>query len=221
VPGFAQRTEQLRAALTEGSGRARVALGYLAAADVTFVVMPDAGSADRLRTAAPDAVSAAGVTSDGRPVLRVLLTGHPVVLLAPEPASRAHCRLGGETCLGGARGAEDGQPPAAPNPPGIAPVDAALPDVALHVSAGPDGRLLVLAAEDETGWSATVDGRPASVVPAWAHLVAVPLPAGASEVRVGYPAALRDVLLLVQAAAALFTVLTALPGRRVRPGSPF
>src|SRR5207302_688796 len=83
------------------------------------------------------------------------------------------------------------------------PVQALPPDVAIRVSGGVEGRLLVLAAENEPGWHATVDGHQVPVSRAWGHLVAVTLPAQAVDVRVDQSAALRSVLLLVQVAALL------------------
>jgi uncharacterized membrane protein YfhO len=86
--------------------------------------------------------------------------------------------------------------------------------VAVRVSEGSAGRLLVVAAEEEPGWTATVDGRPVPVVRAWNHLVAVSLPMHAAEVRIEQPTALRSVLLLTQAAMVLFILLTAIPSRQ-------
>jgi hypothetical protein len=96
----------------------------------------------------------------------------------------------------------------------VSPVNVSLPEVAVRVSAGGEGRVLVLAAEDEPGWTVSVDGVPVPVVRAWGHLVGVPLPGSAAEVRAEMSTTLRDFLLLAQAAAALFTFLTAIPTRR-------
>ena len=93
-------------------------------------------------------------------------------------------------------------------------MNVSLPDVAVRVSPGGEGRVLVLAAEDEPGWQVSVDGAAVPVVRAWGHLVGVPLPSGGAEVRVSVSSTLRDFLLLGQAAAALFTLLTAVPTRR-------
>ncbi|HKN97847.1 MAG TPA: glycosyltransferase, partial [Pseudonocardiaceae bacterium] len=106
-----------------------------------------------------------------------------------------------------------GRPPTTLGAQGISPVDAAPPDVAVRVSEGPPGRLLVLAANDEDSWQATIDGQAAPIVRAWGHQVAVTVPTTAADVRVAVPTTLRDVLLLVQAAVLLFTGLTAIPGR--------
>src|SRR5262249_45819699 len=85
----------------------------------------------------------------------------------------------------------------------------------VRVSDGPSGRLLVLAAEDEPGWRATVDGRQVATVRAWGHLIAVPVPTTAANVTVDQPGTLRSFLLLAQAALLLFTILTAIPSRKV------
>ena len=62
----------------------------------------------------------------------------------------------------------------------------------------------------------TVDGRQVPVVRAWAHFVGVPVPTRTAEVVVEQPTATRGVLLLIEAAAVLFTLLTAIPSRRPR-----
>jgi hypothetical protein len=125
-----------------------------------------------------------------------------VTLLSPELARRA---------LTG------GDPPTELGAAGIVPVEASPPSVAVRVSDGPAGRLLVLAAEEEPGWTATIDGRQVPIARAWNHLVAVSLPTRAAEVRIEQPTALRSVLLLTQAAMVLFTLLTAIPSRRPTP----
>ncbi|WP_433265295.1 glycosyltransferase [Actinosynnema sp. CS-041913] len=199
-PASAARLERWHRELTSGSGEVvRTALAQVAASGVAFVVLPDRAAGQRLQDLVGDLVAVAPPMSDGRPVLRVQLAAGNAVLLSPELARRA--RTGGT-------------PPDALGAPGIAPVESAPPEVGVRVSEGPEGRLLVIAAEEEPGWSASVDGRPVAVVRAWGHLVGVPVPATASEVRVEASGTLRELLLLVQAAAALFTVLTAIPSRR-------
>jgi GT2 family glycosyltransferase len=169
------------------------------AAGVLFVVVPTETEAVQLRESAGDLVADAPKTSDGRPVLRLQPAAGPVALLSPEQARRA---------------VTGGEPPSELGAGGIVPVDAVPPSVAVRVSDGPAGRLLVIAAEEEPGWTATIDGQQVPIVRAWNHLVAVSLPTRAAEVRVEQPTALRSVLLLTQAAMFLFTVLTAIPSRR-------
>ncbi|QFZ23210.1 glycosyltransferase family 2 protein [Saccharothrix syringae] len=203
VPAAAARLERWTRELTGGApDAARVALAQAAASGVAFVVVPDLESAQRLRDAAGDLVAVTPSLSDGRPVLRVQLAAGNAVLLSPEQARRA--RTGGN-------------PPTELGAPGTAPVEAAPPEVAVRVSEGPEGRLLVLAAEEEPGWRAWVDGREVATVRAWGHLVGVTLPTTASEVRVEATSTLRELLLLLQAAAALFTALTAIPARQRPP----
>ncbi|MFS8096483.1 glycosyltransferase [Lentzea alba] len=198
------RLRRWNSALLDGAAPAvKVALAQAASSGVSFVVLPSEEVASRVRGAAGELVSVAPGASDGRPVLRLRLAGDTGVLLAPELARRA--RTGGE-------------PPVELAAAGVAPVNVSLPDVAVRVSAGGEGRVLVLAAEDEPGWTVSVDGARVPVVRAWGHLVGVPLPASAAEVRVGMSGTLRDFLLLGQAAAVLFTVLTAVPGRRRAAG---
>jgi hypothetical protein len=120
-----------------------------------------------------------------------------VILISPEQAKAA-------VTGGGAPG----------NAPGVAPVQAGLPDVRVRVSDGPTGRLLVLAAEQEAGWKASVGGKSVPIVPAWGHQVAVSVPPASSEVTVEFPGTERNLLLLAQLAAVLFTLLTAVPARR-------
>jgi GT2 family glycosyltransferase len=177
----------------------RVAVAEAAAAGVLFVVASSADEGARLTEAAGDLVAAAPATSDGRPVLRLQPAAGQVTLLSPEQARRAITASPPPTDLGA---------------PGIVPVEASPPAVAVRVSDGPAGRLLVIAAEEEPGWQATVDGEPVPVVRAWGHLVGVSVPVRSADVRVEQPTALRSVLLLVQAAMVLFVLLTAIPGRR-------
>ncbi|WP_447004255.1 glycosyltransferase [Saccharothrix isguenensis] len=200
VPTATTRLERWSRDLTGGSAEAaRTALAQAAASGVAFVVLPDLSAAQRLRDAAGDLVGVTPAMSDGRPVLRVQLAAGNAVLLSPELARRA--RTGGN-------------PPVELGAPGIAPVEAAPPEVGVQVSDGPEGRLLVLAAAEEPAWRAWVNGREVQVVRAWGHLVGVTVPTTASEVRVEAASTLRELLLMLQAAAALFTLLTAIPTRR-------
>jgi len=200
VPGAAERLAKLGTDLI-GTDRdaAKTAVAQLAVDGVSYVVLPDAEAAGRLHDAVGDLASASPPMSDGRPVVRVQLANSHVVLLAPQQAQKA---------------VTGGTPPTVAAEAGIAPVDAVPPDVAVRVSDGPSGRLLVLAAEDEPGWRATVDGRQVATVRAWGHLIAVPVPTTAADVTVDQSGTLRSFLLLVQAAFLLFTVLTAIPGRK-------
>lgn len=194
------RLRRWHAELLDGSSESvKVTLAQAAASGVGFVVLPDAAASERMRGAAGALVAEAPRTSDGRPVLRLVLAADNAVLISPELAHRA--RTGG-------------QPATEVAAAGVAPVETSLPDVDVRVSEGPEGRLLVLAAEDEPGWKIDVDGRQVPVVRAWGHLVGAPLPATASEVHVRMSTTLRDFLLLAQAAAVLFTLLTAIPSRR-------
>ncbi len=179
----------------------KVGVAQAASAGVLFVVVPSTGEATALRESAGDLVAEAPPTSDGRPVLRLQPAAGQVALLSPELARRA---------------VTGGEPPTDLGAGGIVPVEAAPPSVAVRVSDGPAGRLLVIAAEEEPGWVATVDGRPVPIVRAWNHLVAVSLPTRAADVLVEQPTALRSVLLLTQAAMVLFVVLTAIPSRQPR-----
>ncbi|MBB2934582.1 hypothetical protein FHX82_001602 [Amycolatopsis bartoniae] len=175
------------------SGATRAALSGATAAGALFVVLPPGADAAPIVALAPDLAVAAQPTKDGRAVLRLLAPSGQVVLV---PASVA-------------KQAVTSSAPA--NTTGVTPVDADLPDVHVRVSEGTAGRLLVLSAEQEAGWEATVDGKAQPIVPAWGHQVAVSVPPGSSEVSIEHPSTLRDVLLLVQVAAVLFALLTAIP----------
>jgi GT2 family glycosyltransferase len=210
VPSATARLAGLAEDLRSGvPDRVRTALASAAAAGAVFVVLPDAASADRLLAAAGDLATGTAPMSDGRPVLRIQLAAGEVVLLSPELSQQA--------LIGAA-------PPAELGVGGIVAVDAAPPEVAVRTSDGPSGRLLVLAAEEEPGWLATVDGRQVPVVRAWSHQVGVQVPSRAAEIRVEQPGTPRALLLLAQAAAFLFIALTAVPGRpqtspSITPGS--
>ncbi|GAA1215204.1 YfhO family protein [Prauserella alba] len=195
VGGMAERLEGWRNGLLGGS---RDAVTNAAAAGVELVVLPPGESGDALRRDASELVRPAPSTSDGRTVLRLTPEAGQVTLVSPEQAHRAVSGSAPNDEL--MRGSA------------IAPVDARLPEARVRVSEGPGGRLLVLAAEYEPGWSATVDGEPVPITPAWGHQVSVAVPESESEVVVRYTAPWHSVFLLVSVAALLFAALTAVPG---------
>ncbi|MEU6131829.1 glycosyltransferase [Saccharopolyspora sp. NPDC047091] len=197
VPDAMRWLREVEADLLSGDPqRVRTALATAAARGTGHVAVPDAATADRVRVAAGDLVADHGELGDGTPVLRVLLPSGPVQLLGPDLARQA--RLAGT-------------PSPQARPLGV---PATLPEVAVRVSDGGVGRVLLLAAEHEPGWHAVIDGREAPLAEGWGHQVAVPVPESASEVRVGYGDSSRTALLVVQAAAVLFTAIGALPSRR-------
>lgn len=198
TPGSADRLASWRRDLLTGSPDAmKQAFAAAAASGVLYVVLPSGADGGAFVELARDLVVSAAPTSDGRPVLRLLPAGGQVALISPELAQAA---VTGK----GAPGAS----------PGVAPVQAGLPDVRVRVSEGPTGRLLVLAAEFEAGWQASVDGKAVPIVRAWGHQVAVSVPPTPSEVVVEHQGTTRNLLLLAQIAAVLFTLLTAVPTRR-------
>lgn len=203
VPGSPERLATWNAELTGGdAASAKRAVAEAAVAGVLFVVLPDRAAESRLLGEVGDLATRVSPASDGRPVVRLQPTAGAATLISPVLAKQA---------------VTGGEPPTTLGAEGISPVSAAPPDVAVRVSEGALGRLLVLAADDEAGWQATVDGQPAPIVRAWGHLVAVSVPMAAADVQVTQPGGLRDVLLLVQAAVLLFTLLTAIPGRPRQP----
>ncbi|VVJ15625.1 Glycosyl transferase [Amycolatopsis camponoti] len=198
TPGTPARLASWRRDLGQGDAAAvQRAFAAAAAAGVQFVVLPAGVDPQAYVPLAKDLVSVAAPTSDGRGVLRLLPPAGQVILISPEQAKAA-------VTGGGAPG----------NAPGVAPVQAGLPDVRVRVSDGPTGRLLVLAAEQEAGWKASVGGKSVPIVPAWGHQVAVSVPPSTSEVTMEFPGTERNLLLLAQLAAVLFTLLTAVPARR-------
>jgi hypothetical protein len=105
---------------------------------------------------------------------------------------------------------------APPIEPGVSGVlaPAAAPQVAVQVAPGAEGRLLVIAANDEPGWRASVNGRGVPVVRGWGHQVAVPLQGIAAEIRVDRSDVTRNALLLAEGAVFLLVAGAALPSRR-------
>ncbi|HEY0640614.1 MAG TPA: glycosyltransferase, partial [Pseudonocardiaceae bacterium] len=169
---------------------------------VRFVVLPDQATADAMLAAVGDLATRTTGTTDGRPTVRLLPPSMPATVLAPGLANQA--RTGGA-------------PPGKYGGDAVVAVPAVPPAVGAVIGPGGENRSLVLAAEGEDGWIATVDGRRTQVGRAWGHLVAVTLPAAEVEVRVERSDALRTLLLLVQLAVALFTAVTAVPpGDRAR-----
>ncbi|MEU4526572.1 glycosyltransferase family 2 protein [Amycolatopsis sp. NPDC024027] len=203
TPGTPARLAAWRRDLGQGDAAAvQRSFAAAAAAGVQFVVLPPGVDPQAYPPLAKDLLSVAAPTSDGRGVLRLLPPAGQVILISPEQAKAA-------VTGGGAPGTA----------PGVAPVRADLPDVRVRVSDGPTGRLLVLAAEQEPGWKAAVAGKPVPIVPAWGHQVAVSVPTASAEVTVEYPGTERNLLLLAQLAAVLFTLLTAVPARGVPSSS--
>ena len=198
VAGVVRRLSGWSAAVIgDDVGAATAAVAEAAAAGVGAVVLPPGR-----RVAQPlldsGLVSNAGTTTDGRGVLRVSLAAGGARLLEPALATAART----------------GAAPPRVDSGGTTTVPGGPPDVAVRVSAGPDGRLLVLAAEDEPGWVVAVDGKLVAVARAYGHLVGVAVPGSTSEVVVGRSTLLRSLLLLGQGAVLLFTLFLAVPPRR-------
>jgi len=198
TPGSPERLANWRRDLVTGTPDAvKQAFAAATASGVLFVVLPPGANPDAFVALAPELAGGAPPMSDGSPVLRMLAPGGQAALISPELAKQA---VTGQGAPG--------------NAPGVVPVPASTPDVRVRVSDGPTGRLLVLAAEQEPGWQATVNGQAVPIVPAWGHQVAVSVPERQSDVVVDHPSSLRNLLLLGQIAAVLFTLLTAVPSRR-------
>lgn len=199
--GTPERLASWQAALEQpSSGATRAALSAAAASGALYVVLPHGTQTAPIVALAPDLAVTAPPTRDGRPVLRLLPPAGQVVLVPPGVAKQSVTSASPVETLG------------------VTPVQADLPSVRVRVSEGVPGRLLVLAAEEEPGWHATVDGKTAPIVPAWGHQVAVAVPTTVSTVVVEYSSTARELALLVEIAAVLFAALTAIPSRgRAQP----
>jgi hypothetical protein len=99
---------------------------------------------------------------------------------------------------------------------GPVPAQAGRIETVLEEGSGP--RLLVLAERADSGWRATLDGRPLRAVPAgWRQAFEVGDEAG--RLVVEHSPAARTPWLVLQAVVLLATVLLALPARRRRGGA--
>jgi hypothetical protein len=193
------RLERVAAALRAGQpGETSAAIADVAATGVQFVVLPTAAQGTRALAAAGALARPAPRTADRRPVLRIVRPAPGAELLGPALAEQA--RTGAA-------------PPIEPGVSGVL-VPAKPPRVAVRVAPGAEGRLLVIAANDEPGWQASVDGRPVPVVRGWGHQVAVPVRGNSAEVRVVRSDVARTALLLIEGALLLLVAGTALPSRR-------
>ncbi|MQA14063.1 MAG: glycosyltransferase [Pseudonocardiaceae bacterium] len=194
------RHERTAVALRTGQPEeVEAALADVAAIGVEFVVLPGQGPGAAAQQAGGLA-RAAPPTSDGRPVLRLARPSPGAQLFGPQLA----------------RQARSGASPPITAAVTAVPVPASPPTVAARVAPGANDRLLALAANDQPGWHATVDGATVPTVRAWGHQVAVEVPGTAVEVRVDRSESARIALLLGQAAVLLLAVATALPSRRSR-----
>jgi hypothetical protein len=193
------RLERVAAALRGGQpGETSAAIANVAATGVQFVVLPTAAQGARALAAAGPLARPAPQTADGRPVLRVVRPVPGAELLGPALAEQAR---------------SGAAPPIEPGVSGVL-APAQPPRVAVRVASGAEGRLLVVAANDEPGWQASVDGQPVPVVRGWGHQVAIPVRGTSSEVRVVRSDVARMALLLIEGAVLLLVTGTALPSRR-------
>ncbi len=195
------RMERVAAALRAGQpGETSAAIANVAATGVQFVVLPTAAQGARALAAAGPLARSAPPAADGRPVLRVTRPVPGAELLGPALAVQA--RIGAA-------------PPVEPGVSGVL-APATPPRVAVQVAPGAEGRLLVIAANDEPGWRASVNGRGVPVVRGWGHQVAVPVRGSAAQVRVDRSDATRNALLLAEGAVLLRGAGTGVPARRGR-----
>jgi hypothetical protein len=193
------RLERAAKALRAGQpGETSAAMADVAATGVQFVVLPTTAQGVRALAAAGALARSAPRTADGRPVLRVVRPVSGAELLGPALAEQAR---------------SGAAPPIEPGVSGVL-APAQPPRLAVRVAPGADGRLLVVAANDEPGWQASVDGRPVPVVRGWGHQVAVPVRGNSAEVRVVRSDVPRTALLLLEGALLLLVAGTALPSRR-------
>ncbi|WP_438388485.1 glycosyltransferase family 2 protein [Actinopolyspora saharensis] len=181
--------------LADGADRVRSGVAAAAARGVGRIAVPGDERARRFGELAGDLVTRAGAVEGTGAAFRVLLPNSPVTLLGPAQASNAR---------------EGGQPRPQSRP---IRVGARLPHVTVRFSAGGPGRALLLAAQREPGWRARIDGEPVGLATGWGEQVAVPLPENSGEVTIGFTGVPRTTLLSLQAAALLFTLIGAVPGR--------
>lgn len=194
----AVRLKRAADALRAGQpGETSAAIADVAASGVEFIVLPTRQQGDAALASSGGLAAAAPPTTDGRPVLRVLRPVAGAELLGPALAKEAR---------------SGSSPPTDPDTKGVI-VDADPPELAAEVAPGADGRLLVLAANDEPGWEAKVNGEDVPTVRAWGHQVAVEVPGQAVEVTIDRSEVTRTVLLVVQAAIVLLALGTAIPSR--------
>lgn len=195
------RLDRVAAALRAGEpGETPAAIADMAATGVAFIVLPTAEQGTRALAAAGPLAGSAPPAADGRPVLRVVRPIPGAELLGPALAEQSR---------------NGAAPPIEKGVTGVL-VDGRPPSVAVQVAAGAEGRLLVISANDEPGWRATVNGQEVLTVRGWGHQVAVPVSAESSEVRVGRSEVTRNLQLLAQAAVVLLVVGTAIPTWRRR-----
>ncbi len=193
----ARLTRDVSALLSGDPAKVQAGAAELATAGTGAVVLPDPAVADRARQTAGPLLAAAPPTSDGRSVLAIGLPAAGAVLLEPPVSDDA----------------TDAK--AAPQrSTGITPLPGLPPAVGVEISPGANRRLVVLAAENESGWTASVRGTQAPLVSAWGHLVGVAVPSSGGPVVVTRDDTGRDLLLLFQLALVLFTAVSALPSRR-------
>ncbi|MGB6163246.1 MAG: hypothetical protein WBF75_11885 [Pseudonocardiaceae bacterium] len=192
------RLRRVAVALRDGQpGETSAAIADVAAIGVQFVVLPTAAQGARALAAAGPLARSAPQTTDGRPVLRVVRPVPGAELLGPALAEQAR---------------SGAAPPIEPGVSGVL-VPAQPPRLAVRVAPGAQGRLLVVAANDEPGWRASVDGRPVPVVRGWGHQVAIPVGDASVEVQVVRSDVTRTALLLLQGALLLLVIGFALPSR--------
>lgn len=194
------RLDRVADALRAGQpGETPAAISDVAATGVEFVVLPTVAQGKRALDAAGRLARSAPPTADGRPVLRVVRPIPGAELLGPALAKQA--RTGAA-------------PPIEKGVSGVL-VSAKPPLVAVRAAPGAEGRLLVVSANAEPGWRASVGGNEVPVVRGWGHQVAVPVPGVSTEVRVERTDTARTMLLLAEGAVLLLVVATAVPmGRR-------
>jgi GT2 family glycosyltransferase len=192
----ARLTRDVTALLSDDPATVQAGAAELATAGTAAVILPDPAVAERVRQASGSLLAPVQPTSDGRPVLSIRLPAAGAVLLEPPVSDDAT-----DAKAAPRRSAGIGELPAVP------------PSVGVQIGPGADRRLVVLAAERESGWTATVKGEPVPLVSAWGHLVAVGVPSGGGPVVIERDPTLRELLLVVQLALVLFTVLSALPSR--------
>jgi hypothetical protein len=188
--------------------------------DVTSVTHVVTGKHSPLKLGPSELVGSAKIHKNPGALPRARLMGQPVYVESPMRAINALDRL--QDGIRDRLVIEDPDRPLSPDadPRGTATITRDDPEHVAVTTECPAPAYLVLADTFDPGWTATVDGRPAPIRPAWLTLRAVYLPAGRHEVVFRYsPAGFETGRAVSLAGLAVSVVLIAWPRRLVAVGA--
>jgi GT2 family glycosyltransferase len=180
----------------------RSAVAKMGTAGIAVVVLPQGDkSAGTLLAEANNLLIQLPPTTDGRTTLAIRRVASNVSVVSPRVARVA---------------LTDGTAGQYNDPGDVTAVPQSLPEIGLHTSAGAAGRLVVVTAAATSPWRVTIDGTPVTPSIAWDGQLAVEIPTAAATISITIPTMWHTVLLFLQAAIALFVLLTAIPGGKHR-----